>query len=816
MTNGPFLRGNVSFPDSALGPNGLLDPGETAMAQAWIFPIFSRCSGSPIRAGQYGWSSICGHGVVTEYSNCGMGSCWCIMNPAGSWGMARIFLPYGVDGWFTTVSFQPWTGSCVPGKPGVSCSTNPPADDCDAQCRALGFDGRACRDYPLPADIGCTADALGRCCANETYLDFGVCTGGRSCCCYGTVPTPTQPPSPTPTSPPGATATPTSPAATATPTSPPGAELTCTIGPATTGDMIIEWGTETFEYLKGTIFGSNNTIRHRYEWSNTDDPGSVFQFQPPSGDPQNPKIKTTTAITCNAYWYPSQLSNIVPNIKLKVTEIDSPFRWGECTATVDVVLPCPDCPSSVLLEPVFQSGQCKYKINLSWDDVEYDEGYEIFRCIGAGCTPTTSVALVEQDDTDLVDDNNSLYFSPNSIVRYIIKPLNEDCPDLSCSVNQITCPYPTCSGVSVNAPSSIDVGDTKNISALVTGLSESTCLRDILLSDSPPNIVIITTPQGYVSPYSTTITGLAAGAGKTTTITATARLKPDANPNTCEGQADVSVNAPSWVQVEGGDVHAQDRISVQPPDNVPFSLELNTYAGIVSQGSDNPPDFSPGKVSTPGWLVIETTPSPNRGYNYFEALISSPTIWSTPPTIADLNNLSNGFYKYEGDLTLPNAAWNIGSNKRFVILVDGNLNIGKQQITVGSNSFLAFIVKENINLDPDLTVLQGVYLADGDFKTGTSGGSDQSLTIEGIVAASNINLEREYNSATTPAVKFIYRPDFWFNSPPEIWKPNVTWREQSQVLFFYYNYPRHFWMKHTGVGISTSFIEITGVIFPGA
>jgi len=81
---------------------------------------------------------------------------------------------------------------------------------------------------------------------------------------------------------------------------------------------------------------------------------------------------------------------------------------------------------------------------------------------------------------------------------------------------------------------------------------------------------------------------------------------------------------------------------------------------------------------------------------------------------------------------------------------------------------------ENIIVEPAVTNLQGIYVADKVISTGTA----PELEAEGMfIGWEGFNFGRTMASLIKPAEKFTYRPDLVLNAPPEFRKPSYLWNE---------------------------------------
>lgn len=251
-----------------------------------------------------------------------------------------------------------------------------------------------------------------------------------------------------------------------------------------------------------------------------------------------------------------------------------------------------------------------------------------------------------------------------------------------------------------------------------------------------------------------------------------------------------------WFQVVGGgDVHAQGNLysNVHPDSGGTqqyFSLTSVSYpAGLVSLNGRGMFSQLWG-VSEAGWLLsdppepysYDAYSSTNRyDYGYFEKKIPNPQSLGNNPTIDDLNRLGSGYYKVEGELTLPDNTWTVTNQKKIVILVDGNLNI-KRNIFINNpvgGNFLAIIVKENIIIDPAVGRVAGIYIANGQISTVS--GSNRLRGMGAFVAYGDefddafLLLRR--TSVSNPAELFMYDVNLVMQAPSLLWSSPFVWEE---------------------------------------
>jgi hypothetical protein len=173
-----------------------------------------------------------------------------------------------------------------------------------------------------------------------------------------------------------------------------------------------------------------------------------------------------------------------------------------------------------------------------------------------------------------------------------------------------------------------------------------------------------------------------------------------------------------------------------------------------------------------------------------------PSTWSnaTKPVLVPQTPDVKAYYR-PGDLTITQP-WVVNSGETYIIFVTGDLNI-QNTITVANGGYLAFVVRGNIvvdptvgSVDPTSTVgqVQGVYIADGYFRTASSGLGDLKFVGEGtFVAWSGFQLQRNYANASTgagrttnnahPSELFKYRTDFLTNVPIEMQPQRTVWQQ---------------------------------------
>jgi hypothetical protein len=118
-----------------------------------------------------------------------------------------------------------------------------------------------------------------------------------------------------------------------------------------------------------------------------------------------------------------------------------------------------------------------------------------------------------------------------------------------------------------------------------------------------------------------------------------------------------------------------------------------------------------------------------------------------------------------------------------LIVENADLNINAD-ISVGSGLFLA-IVQNDINVSPSVASIEGLYVSDGSFSTGTLGldineqGQDDQLFVRGSIASyTGIDLQRDLpDNSAGPAELFEYAPDQILLFPSSIGVRKINWKE---------------------------------------
>ena len=241
----------------------------------------------------------------------------------------------------------------------------------------------------------------------------------------------------------------------------------------------------------------------------------------------------------------------------------------------------------------------------------------------------------------------------------------------------------------------------------------------------------------------------------------------------------------AWYQTAGGDVASLGSISDLFPATGSFmDTDTDYSAGVVAHnGSVMLGLGGSGTVSATNWLAGSRVSTTGIGYATLKSIAGGIEEDNfTSQFDGDLSNLSGsseGVYLSLGDVTIDQEN-NIGSSKKLVIFVNGNVTIN-DNIQVAKGSFLAIIASGDISVASSVTSLEGVYIVDGEFTTVKADPSpDVQFTGRGIFIANKFNLNRDLGAvanATTPAEKFIFRPDLVMNASSVLWQAGQFWQE---------------------------------------
>jgi len=223
----------------------------------------------------------------------------------------------------------------------------------------------------------------------------------------------------------------------------------------------------------------------------------------------------------------------------------------------------------------------------------------------------------------------------------------------------------------------------------------------------------------------------------------------------------------AWYQVEGAGVKSRGGLEYGVP----------VTAGAIKFLTLGNPTVYNGLVSATSFTNING----NNNENEF----GSPNNWWINRNTNDLdiynyNYFYNNFYVKAGVGETKTNSWGGWTTDKKIYFVNSHLDID-ENLTVPSGQTVMVIVSGNITIQPNVTRLDGIYIADGSISAGGINGNQ--LEINGMLyAGDQVRFYRSYvvkrTNNTTPAVKVNYSPGLIFNLPTEIMKVLSGWREE--------------------------------------
>lgn len=322
--------------------------------------------------------------------------------------------------------------------------------------------------------------------------------------------------------------------------------------------------------------------------------------------------------------------------------------------------------------------------------------------------------------------------------------------------------------------------------------------------------VVFTVNNSNVSIVSTTATTAkikALNVGPST-LTATGYIGGVAK---CNISANITINPGAvvypWWQVVDGDVITRGDLSTGIPTTsttLKFILAgPGGYPGVPWYNAST--DLNNTTVSDKGWLVQSDYTS-NRVYSsaYFFNKISNNTTINTltDSTISDGDIESGGtldssgyyYYEYDGNnfggepLTIDDAdGVRLGTRKVIIFVKNAGVNINKTINLTDGSGFLFLVATGDINIDPlvgDETAepdLEGVFVTDGKFNTGSNASNDNRLYIRGtVVSGSGVYMERDRGSidnGTEPSEYIEFAADQELLFPEDLSYKPTKWQE---------------------------------------
>ena len=381
---------------------------------------------------------------------------------------------------------------------------------------------------------------------------------------------------------------------------------------------------------------------------------------------------------------------------------------------------------------------------------------------------TTGVCYTSANSCNNNKNHNYYYISGLSTgtVHYarVVDYVNASC------YRETTSPVLTSCSLTPN-PMNIYSGDTQTLTSQV---NSSASLSDFNYTSSNSAVATLGSPV-LTYPYQTTVNGVSAGS-----VNISSEIYFTNGSLACTASSVVNVSNPpvysSWWQAKDGDILAANGnvTSVVPSGNYLLTAGLGGYPG-VSILTDSL-TYSPGDLSTTNWKTFSQTSQPRIfNYNFFSSNIPSDVSFNN---VVDLQTGGSGYsdgyeyFKVTGDYTISGNI-NFGTRKVVLLVESGNLTInGNLTLIDGSGFFLTIV---NGNISTSATNLEGLYLSDGSFN---SGSSTSQLTVRGsVVALTGPSLGRSLANNNQPAELFEYAPDQIMLFPKKLAFKQTKWVE---------------------------------------
>ena len=252
-----------------------------------------------------------------------------------------------------------------------------------------------------------------------------------------------------------------------------------------------------------------------------------------------------------------------------------------------------------------------------------------------------------------------------------------------------------------------------------------------------------------------------------------------------------------WFSIKGGgSTYGDTVISLLPMMTTPnllYDTTTPTSPGILSTSTgydmaESLAYLGTYNISSINWNT-DNGMTVKNWYTFFKARLSQGTTLSytgsggKPDPVA-----GTAVYATTGALTI-NTPWNIGTDEKIIVLVEGSLDI-RSTINITGKGFIQFVVRDNISVNPtvgtawnsETPLVEGVYVAGATFSTGTSiVAATERFVGKGMFIANKISLGRNLVTAgankTNSADLFLYNPDFLVTAPALLQDMNLEWQE---------------------------------------
>jgi len=221
----------------------------------------------------------------------------------------------------------------------------------------------------------------------------------------------------------------------------------------------------------------------------------------------------------------------------------------------------------------------------------------------------------------------------------------------------------------------------------------------------------------------------------------------------------------NWFDGRGVDIKAKGEISSGVPITASSTLSVdNLNIGVSNNGLVSSTSFR----NTNGWNDVLQYGMPHN-WHYNKSL--------NDPKKYSYQTILNEYFNKNGVGVTGVTVVNTGDTG--VMFVDGPLPINSN-IVVAPNNYLMVVVSGAITIDPGVTRVDGILVADGGITAG--GISDNQLVINGVLySLGDIRITRSFtdkiDNNISPAVVVNFRPDLIFVMPGKLNKVLSGWSE---------------------------------------
>ncbi len=249
---------------------------------------------------------------------------------------------------------------------------------------------------------------------------------------------------------------------------------------------------------------------------------------------------------------------------------------------------------------------------------------------------------------------------------------------------------------------------------------------------------------------------------------------------TNEDTATITVTTPAWYQINSGNVYAGGQSTIDSQaysiySDIPYSCKeelicsdhfvngdyMGINNGYIIHATDADYKSGQGDFSNSDQnIILQSTDSNDFDFDSIYSRYEL-TDWNG-------DSINSGDQMYYLTNNSINGNYTLASDSNIIIFSDSDVTINNNINIPYNNGALVLIVKGDINIGPNVTQLDGFYIATGAINTGVS--NKQLIINGGLVSfdtTNGVNLQRnlgdsdttDFDNTNIPAELFNYRPD---------------------------------------------------------